>query len=82
MKRQICQFLAFLVVLFGFAIDGSSANLAGAPTVFRAGTWSVRRAVDSMTDKMSCTGIYQSDFGAQLTESARCTSGCAEEFRA
>jgi hypothetical protein len=55
--------IALLLCLAGAA----SASLADAPTVFKAGNWSVLRDVDVMTDKTSCTGIYKEDPSIQLT---------------
>lgn len=44
------------------------ANLATDPVVFRSAKWEVRRSIDTMTDKVSCTGIYDSDYGVQLSD--------------
>lgn len=54
----------------GLLIFSSIANagLADAPIVFKSGEWSVHKNTDVMTDKVSCTGIYKSEYGIQLTE--------------
>jgi hypothetical protein len=44
----------------------SSADEA---TIFTAGKWSVSRSLDKMTDKPSCTGIYEDDWKTQLSGS-------------
>lgn len=46
----------------------SLANLSTAPVVFESGNWTVRRTIDAMTDKASCTGIYNNNLRIQLTE--------------
>lgn len=46
------------------------AGLEDAPTVFQLGKWKVLRNVDSMTDKASCTGIYDENYGVQLSKNA------------
>jgi hypothetical protein len=66
MKQTNLRHLCFLVAISaGTALAGT---LSGAPVVFRSGDWSVLRTVDQMTDKTSCTGIYKSDYGIQLTD--------------
>lgn len=44
-----------------------SASMKDAAKVFESGKWSVLRDIDKMTDKVSCTGVYGSDYGKQLT---------------
>lgn len=57
-----------VAVLLSIWSISSSANLAEAPVVFKSGSWNVHRTTDTMTDKTSCTGIYNNDFGIQLTD--------------
>jgi hypothetical protein len=62
MKIKTFMFLAVLLP------SASLANLSTAPIVFESGNWTVRRTIDTMTDKASCTGIYNNNFRIQLTE--------------
>lgn len=67
MKKLIqCLFVLVACVLLQ-PIYVRATSLSDAPTVFRAGNWSVLRAMDPMTDKVSCTGIYKDQYGIQLT---------------
>jgi hypothetical protein len=60
--------LVVLAVL-GCSLASMAGDLSDARVTFRSGKWSVRRSKDTMTDKVSCTGIYNNDFGVQLSES-------------
>jgi hypothetical protein len=42
-------------------------GLKNAQPTLKVGNWTVLRSVDTMTDKISCTGIYKSNYGVQLT---------------
>lgn len=46
----------------------ASANLSTQPVVYRSGVWEVRKSVDPMTDKVTCTGVYGKEFGYQVTD--------------
>lgn len=48
----------------------ANAALDAEPVVFKSGEWSVHRSTDSMTDEISCTGIYKEEYGIQLTDDA------------
>lgn len=56
--------------LFSLMLCGpaTAASLKDAKTVFTSGNWKVLRNTDSMTDAISCTGIYKSDYAVQLTK--------------
>ena len=43
-------------------------KLMSEPIVFTSGNWTVRRGVDSMTDKVSCTGLHKSGPRVQLSD--------------
>lgn len=60
--------LQIFVLVASILPSVSIASLASAPVVFESGNWTVLRTVDAMTDKTSCTGIYNGDFQVQLTE--------------
>src|ERR1700761_6889020 len=64
MTRDVLIF--FLVFVPLAAVAG---NLAQEPVVFESGNWRIHRGSDAMTDKVSCTGVYKSDFGIQLSAS-------------
>ena len=42
------------------------ADLSKQPTVYKSGQWEVRKSVDAMTDKVTCTGIYGKGYRYQL----------------
>lgn len=62
MKRLACG-LAILVAM----APASAQSLKDATVAFSKGNWKVLRSVDPMTDRTSCTGIYNGDYGIQLT---------------
>ena len=58
------------LVFFAVSTVVSAQALKDAPTTLRTGNWSVLRSVDTMTDKVRCTGIYRSNYGVQLAAAA------------
>lgn len=66
-KRELrCAALALLVALPGGAATAQS--LADGVPAFKAGGWVVLRTKDTMTDKVSCTGVLNGDYAIQLSE--------------
>jgi hypothetical protein len=59
-----------ILMLIAASNGASAQSLKDSPTTLKVGSWSVLRSVDSMTDKVSCTGIYKSNYGIQLTPKA------------
>jgi hypothetical protein len=55
------------LVLLAASHATSAQSLKDAVTTLKVGNWSVLRSVDTMTDKLSCTGVYKSNYGVQLT---------------
>jgi hypothetical protein len=47
-----------------------SQSLSDGIAVFKSAGWTVLRTTSTMTDKTSCTGILNGDYGIQLSESA------------
>ena len=45
----------------------ASQSLNDATVAMTRGDWKVLRTADMMTDKTTCTGIYNDDYGVQLT---------------
>jgi len=67
MKTKVAILIcAVLVVVSG--TSALSANLAQAPVIAKYGKWSVRRALDPMTDKASCVALYGDKFNIQVTD--------------
>lgn len=60
------SYLAILTCIL-FSNITFAQSLKDAPMTLKVGNWSVFRSVDTMTDKVSCTGIYKSNYGVQLT---------------
>jgi len=56
--------IAALLLLHPLAYAQSLKNAR--PTL-KSGNWTVLRSTDTMTDKTSCTGIYKSNYGVQLS---------------
>lgn len=50
-----------------FVGSAGAQSLKDATVAFSKGNWKVLRSVDPMTDKTSCTGIYDNDYSIQLT---------------
>ena len=44
----------------------AAQGLKDAKPTLKTGNWTVLRSVDTMTDKVSCTGIYKANIGVQL----------------
>ena len=61
--NRITWSLALLLVI----APAGAQSLKDATVAFSKGNWKVLRSVDPMTDKTSCTGIYNGDYGIQLT---------------
>ncbi|CAN7189059.1 hypothetical protein [Acidovorax sp. LjRoot117] len=57
-----------VLLLCALATGGVHANLKSATKVGIFGNWTVLRDTDKMTDKVTCTGIYQQDYSRQLSE--------------
>lgn len=45
----------------------ASQDLTDATVAMTSGNWKVLRSADMMTDKTTCTGIYNDDYGVQLS---------------
>ena len=63
--------LALMLVFVGCLVGPSVAapqGLGAAPVVFTSGDWTVRKSTNTMTDKVSCTGLYLHRFDVQLTK--------------
>jgi hypothetical protein len=58
----------FAVALCALAICPAQASLKDATKVATFGSWTILRSVDKMTDKVTCTGIYQQDYAKQLSD--------------
>lgn len=59
--------LAYALIMFLFISPADAQSLKDATVTFSKGNWKVLRSVDLMTDRTSCTGIYDNDYGVQLT---------------
>ena len=58
----------FLVAAIAAVVMANShANLKEAEKAGTFGKWVVLRSIDKMTDKVSCTGIYGTDYSVQLS---------------
>lgn len=57
--------LPFLITIG--ATNIANAGLADLPIVYKSGQWDVRKSVDSMTDKVTCTGVHRKNFGYQAS---------------
>jgi hypothetical protein len=62
------RFIALLIVMACalWPAVASTAGLSDATVIFEAGDWSVRKSKDTMTDKVSCTGLYRQRFDIQV----------------
>lgn len=60
--------LIAVLTLCALAAGGAHANLKSATKVGTFGNWTILRDVDKMTDKVTCTGIYQQDYSRQLSD--------------
>lgn len=58
---------AYGLALLAVIAPASAQSLKDAAVAFSKGNWKVLRSVDPMTDKTSCTGIYNGDYSIQLT---------------
>lgn len=70
MRRQVA---ALLLIGGGAGLSEgvlAAADLKTSPIVYKSGSWSVLRSVDTMTDEVSCTGIYKDDRSIRLTRDA------------
>lgn len=65
--KNITAALIFLVAIAA-SVSSEAQGLKDAKATFKVGNWSVLRSTNTMTDKVSCTGIYKSNFGIQLVE--------------
>lgn len=50
--------------------SGAGADLLDDPVVWQNDTWEVRKSIDSMTDKVSCTGLMKENYFLQLSRKA------------
>jgi hypothetical protein len=66
--RTRATILISVMLPFVTATAALSGDLGQAPVVAKYGKWSVRRTLDPMTDKASCTGLYENRFDIQLSE--------------
>ena len=55
------------VALTCMASIAFAQGLKAAKPTLKVGNWTVLRSIDAMTDKVSCTGIYKSNYGIQLS---------------
>lgn len=63
--------IALLTAAMLMHAAGSHAqSLKNAQTAFRSGNWTVLRSIDTMNDKVSCTGVYKANNAIQLVASA------------
>lgn len=62
--------IGFALLLASAATLTFGQGLGSAPTVFTSGKWKVVRTTDPMTDKPTCTGIFDNNYSTQLSESA------------
>jgi hypothetical protein len=58
-----------LLITIG-AANIANAGLSDQPIVYKSGQWDVRKSVDSMTDKVTCTGVHRKSFGYQVSADA------------
>lgn len=58
------------VALLILAPASHAQSLKNGQTAFRSGNWTVIRSTDTMTDKVSCTGMYKANNGIQLGANA------------
>ncbi|OYD50691.1 hypothetical protein [Acidovorax kalamii] len=56
------------IALCATALGTAQASLKEAAKVGTFGNWTILRDVDKMTDKVTCTGIYQQDYAKQLSD--------------
>ncbi len=56
------------LLMFGTTLPCSAQGLKDAKTTLKTGNWTVLRSTDTMTDRVSCTGIYKSNSGIQLVQ--------------
>ncbi len=56
------------VIVGALLVPGANAQpLKDARQTLKAGNWAVLRSTNPMTDKVTCTGVYQDNFGVQLS---------------
>jgi hypothetical protein len=65
MNRLLPVFAAGLICITVF--PSAAQGLKDAKPTLKAGNWTVLRSIDTMTDKISCTGIYKANYGIQLS---------------
>lgn len=58
------------IALVALPISAHGAGFAGAPVVFKNENWSVRKIIDSMTDRASCTATYRDRYDIQVVGDA------------
>ena len=67
--KPLLSYVTLLLGVFTLGVPAADAGpLGSAPVIFTKGDWSVRKTTDPMTDKASCTGLYQSRFAIQLED--------------
>jgi hypothetical protein len=66
MKTLLSALAATLI--FTPVFPTGAQGLKDAKPTLKTGNWTVLRSVDTMTDKVSCTGIYKSNYGVQLAQ--------------
>ena len=59
-----------LLAIAAFAANAGAQSVMSGVPAFRAGNWQVYRAVDQMTDKITCTGVYDNNPAIQLADTA------------
>jgi len=57
----------FAVILLARGQVSQAQSLKDAQTTLKAGNWTVLRSTDTMTDKVTCTGVYRTNRGIQLS---------------
>lgn len=68
MKSPLAPLIAAVALIASQPCNAQSLK-DGQPTL-KTGNWTVVRSIDPMTDKVSCTGIYKTDYRVQLSEKA------------
>lgn len=64
------KLISAVVALSITASAAGAANLAEAPIVFKSDDWSVRRTLDQMTDRPSCTALFRERYDIQVKPDA------------
>jgi len=65
--QKLVKTLLVSTMFFTIALP-ASADLKNSAIAMKSGNWKVLRSLDSMTDKVQCTGIYKENYSIQLAQ--------------